>query len=143
VIRRLAALALAVPLALLSACGGVSLPSIATPTDPEHEKITVALTTLLDTLGRGEYAAAAGLICPDAEEGHDEAALRTEFEPHPRPWKQFVTATSRSTDSANANLDLTPEGTPVVKYTFDLKRQADGSWQVCDVGRGSFHVDVD
>jgi hypothetical protein len=143
VIRRVAALALAVPLALLSACGSVNPPSIAAPSNPEHEKLAAALTTLVDTLGRGEYAAAAGLICPDAEEGHDEAALRTEFEPYPRPWKQFVTATSFSADSGHANLDLTPEGKPVVKYTFDLKRQADGSWQVCDVSRGSLHVDVD
>jgi len=132
-----------VPLALLSACGSVDPPLITVPSNPEHEKLASALTTLVDTLGRSEYAAAAGLICPDAEEGHDEAALRAEFAPHPRPWKQVVTATSFSADSGRANLDLVPQGEPVVKYTFDLKRQADGSWQVCDVSRGSFHVDVD
>jgi hypothetical protein len=139
VVRRLVVLALALPLALLTACGGASLPSIGPKPDPDNEKLVGALTTLVDALGRGEYAAAAALICPDAE---DQPDLRTEFEPHPRPWKQFVTYTSRSNDSGNANLDLTPSGKPVVKYTFDLKRHPDGSWQVCDVSRGSVQVDV-
>ena len=137
--RRLAVLALALPLALISACGGVDLPS-GLPPDPDHDKLVGSLTTLVDTLSRGEYAAAAALMCPDAEQ--DEAALRTEFEPHPRPWKQFVTYTSRSNDSGNANLDLTPSGKAVVRYTFDLKRLPDGSWQVCDVHRGTVQVDV-
>jgi hypothetical protein len=141
VIRRLVVLAIAVPLALISACGGVDLPSVPAPSDPDNDKLVGALTTLVDTLGRGEYTAAAALMCPDAEQ--DEAALRAEFEPHPRPWNQFVTYTGRSDDSGNANLDLTPSGKPVVKYTFDLVRVADGSWQVCDVHRGSVQVDVD
>jgi hypothetical protein len=129
-----------VPLALMSACGGADLPSFEPKPDPDNEKFLGALTTFVDTLGRGEYAAAAALMCPDAED--DEAGLRTEFEPHPRPWKQFVTYTGRSNDSGYANLDLTPAGKPVIKYTFDLTRLPDGSWQVCDVGRGSVQVDV-
>ncbi|GAA0906713.1 hypothetical protein [Virgisporangium aurantiacum] len=140
-LRRLAVLALAGPLALISACGGIDLPSVSAPSDPENDKLVGSLTTLVDTLGRGEYAAAAALLCPDAEQ-QDEAALRTEFEPHPRPWKQFVTYTSRSGDSGDANMDLTPSGTSVVRYTFSLKKTADGSWQVCDVHRGSVQVDV-
>lgn len=139
VLRRLAALSL---LVLLSGCGGVSPPSVDIASDPENEKVVGALTAFLDTLGRGEYAAAKGLMCPDAEK-HTEATLKAEFEPHPRPWKQFVTATSRSDTSGNANLDLTPEGKSVVKYTFGLVKLADGSWQVCDVTRGSYAVDVD
>jgi hypothetical protein len=137
-LRRLAVLSI---LALLSGCGGVSLPSVGIPSDPEHEKVVGALTTLVDTLGRGEYAAAAGLMCP--EEQPSEADLREEFEPHPRPWKQAVTATSRSDTSGTANLDLTPAGKPVVKYAFDVVKLADGSWQVCDVSPGSYVVDVD
>jgi hypothetical protein len=140
VLRRLAVLALALPLALVSACGGVDLPSVSAPSDPDNDKLVGSLTTLVDTLSRGEYAAAAALMCPDAKQ--DEAALRTEFEQHPRPWKQFVTYTSRSDDSGNANLDLTPSGTAVVRYTFGLVRVADGSWQVCDVHRGTVQVDV-
>jgi hypothetical protein len=31
----------------------------------------------------------------------------------------------------------------VVRYTFSLVKAADGSWQVCDVRRGSTHVDID
>lgn len=139
--RRLAVLALALPLALVGACGGVDLPSVSAPSDPDNDKLVGSLTTLVDTLSRGDYGAAAALMCPDAKQ--DEAALRTEFEPHPRPWKQFVTYTSRSDDSGNANLDLTPSGQPVVKYTFGLVRVADGSWQVCDVHRGSTSFDVD
>ena len=126
------------PLALISACGGVNLPS-GLPADPDYDKLVGALTAFVDTLGRGEYDAAAALMCPDAE---DKPDLRAEFEPHPRPWKQFVTYTARSDDSGDANLDLTPSGKPVVRYTFDLKRLPDGSWQVCDVGRGSTQVDV-
>jgi hypothetical protein len=141
VLRRLAVLALTLPLALVGACGGIDLPSVSAPSDPENDKLVGSLTTLVDTLGRGEYAAAAALMCSDAEQ--DETALRTEFEPHPRPWKQFVTYTGRSDASANANLDLTPSGNPVVKYTFALKKAADGSWQVCDVHRGSTSFDVD
>ncbi len=128
----------------MSACGGVDLPSVDVPAagsepDPDSERLNGALTAFVDTLERGEYAAAAALMCPD---GQDEAALGTEFEPHPRPWKQFVTYTGRGSDSGNANLDLTPSGKPVVKYTFDLKKLPDGSWQVCDARRGSLQVDV-
>jgi hypothetical protein len=130
----------ALPLLLaLTACGGVSLPSIFAPSDPDNEKLVGALTTFVDTLGRGEYAAAAALMCP---EGQTEGDLRAEFEPHPRPWKQFVTYTGRSDTSGDANLDLTPSGAAAVKYTFALTRQADGTWQVCEVSRGSVQVDV-
>lgn len=124
-----------VPLLLLvGAC------SLAEPEpDPDNERLTAALTAFVDTLGRGEYAAAVALGCPDVQ---PEADLRAEFGPHPRPWKQFVTATSRSDAAGYANLDLTPSGASVVKYTFDLERQADGSWRVCDVSRGSMEVDV-
>lgn len=125
---------------LLSGCGGVSLPSVSVPSDPENDKLVEALTTFVDTLGRGEYAAAAALGCAGIP---PEAELRAEFEPHPRPWKQFVTYTSRSDTSGGANLDLTPSGAAVVKYTFDLNRLADGSWQVCDVSPGSIQYDVD
>ena len=118
------------PLALLGACGGVS---------PDNNRLEAAVTTFVDTLGRGEYDVAASVMCPDAG---DAAALRTEFEPHPRPWKRKVTYTGRGDDSGNANLDLTPEGRSVVKYTFGLEKLADGSWQVCDVTRGSVQVDV-
>ena len=126
-------------LALVGGCGGLDLPSVSAPSDPENEKLVGALTTFVDTLGRGEYAAAVALGCPDVQ---PEADLRAEFEPHPRPWKQFVTYTSRSDTSGNANLDLTPSGAAVVRYTFDLVKTADGSWQVCDVRRGSVQVDV-
>lgn len=139
VLRRLAVLSL---LVLLGGCGGVSLPSVDIASDPENDKVVAALTTLLDTLGRGEYAAASGLMCADAE-NHTEATLKAEFEPHARPWKQSVTATSRSDASGSGNFDLTPSGQPVVKYSFSFVKLADGSWQVCDVSRGSYVVDVD
>lgn len=128
-------------LALLSGCGGVSPPSVDIASDPDNDKVVAALATLLDTLGHGEYAAAAGLMCPD--EKPSEADLRAEFEPHARPWKHSVTATSRSNDSGSGNFDLTPSGQSAVKYTFSYVKQADGSWQVCDVQRGSLVVDVD
>lgn len=107
--------------------------------DPDNERLVGAVTAFVDTLGRGEYAAAVALGCPDVR---SEADLRAEFEPHPRPWKRFVTYTTRSDASGNANLDLTPSGAPVVRYTFDLTRRPDGSWTVCDVTRGSIQVDV-
>jgi hypothetical protein len=137
VLRRLLVVA---SLALVGGCGGLDLPSVSVPSDPDNEKLVAAITTFVDTLGRGEYAAAVALGCPDVQ---SEADLRAEFEPHPRPWKQFVTYTSRSDTSGHANLDLTPSGAAVVKYTFDLVKTADGSWQVCDVRRGSTHVDID
>jgi hypothetical protein len=136
---RRSAVVLLLSLALVSACGGVGPPSLSAPSDPDNERLVGALTTFVDTVGRGEYAAAVALGCPGVQ---PEAELRAEFEPHPRPWKQFVTATSRSDASGHANLDLTPSGAPVVRYTFDLTRLADGSWQVCDVSRGSMQVDV-
>jgi hypothetical protein len=112
---------------------------VSLPSDPDNDRLVRALTTFVDTLGRGEYAAAVTLGCAGIQ---TEAELRAEFEPHARPWKQFVTYTSRSDASGNANLDLTPAGAAAVKYTFDLARTADGSWQVCDVSRGSIQVDV-
>ncbi|GIJ68812.1 hypothetical protein [Virgisporangium ochraceum] len=131
----------AVSLVLLSGCGGgLSLPSVSIPSDPDNDRLVEALTAFVGTLERGEYAAAAALGCAEIQ---PEADLRAEFEPHPRPWKQFVTYTSRGDTSGNANLDLTPSGAGVLKYTFDLNRLADGSWQVCDVSRGSIQVDVD
>lgn len=124
---------------LTGACGGISPPNIDPPSDPENERLVGALTTFVGTLERGDYAAARALMCPEPE-GVDLAA---EFEPHPRPWKQAVTYTGRSGGSGDANLDLTPAGAPVVKYTFSLKKLPDGSWQVCDARRGSTQFDVE
>jgi hypothetical protein len=136
--RRLAALLLALVPLLAAGC------SPGSGSDPDNEALESAVTAFVQTLERGAYDDAHALLCPSGQTGRagtDAAALREEFEPHPRPWKRKIWATSRSNDHGAANIALTPSGQAKHEYAFDLVRTG-GAWQVCDVTSGSFDVDV-
>jgi hypothetical protein len=141
--RRLAVLLLALPLVLAGAgCSAPGFPGFGLPSDPESEALANSVNAFVQALERGGYDEAHGLLCPDGQAGTDAAALRTEFEPHARPWGVKIWATSRSDTSGNANLALTPNGQDKREYTFSVVHAA-GGWQVCDVSPGSYQIDID
>jgi hypothetical protein len=141
--RRLAVVLLALPLLLPGAgCSAPGIPGFSAPGDPESAALADSVTAFVQALERGTYDEAYGVLCADGQAETDAAALRTEFEPHARPWGLKIWATSRSDTSGNANLALTPNGQGKREYTFSVVRAADG-WQVCDVSTGSYQVDID